>query len=258
VIPIKNEKIIKAWDSVNPDDRTKQKMLANINNSYEQRRNAKNPKPLKYAFAAALCVFAILLFTSPFDFTFFGTGTKTPRLTLSVSAQELGLEDYVMIGNVPIVIYADQSLEVLYDYRGIYVFSFDESALVGFCDFRDIHMTQLEGDNPTIVEINEQGTLIRIYNNTDTYLYDVTENARTAVQANDSSAEFECYEIESIYPGAGSDDSLLEASQPTYFGKDDSITSVVLDFSDEETVKYEDLYILKKEGNEIVKYKLFQ
>lgn len=64
---------------------------------------------------------------------------------------------------MPTIIYADENSVIMYDYIGIWVYDLKKEELTGFCDFRPINMTQIQGHPCVFVEATEDGKYVKFY-----------------------------------------------------------------------------------------------
>jgi|GEM_PF-3392307 len=132
----------------------------------------------------------------------------------------------------------------MYDAAGIYVYEFDSYALTGFCNLSEI--------NPTAVEADATGRLVKFYDDTTKYIYDVRNNEVLSVDSYDSYADFEPYEPETV---ASSD--YFDSDYPIYKGQDGTLSSVIA-MTESKEIRYSDLYIQVLQDSTIETYSLFQ
>lgn len=203
----------------------------------------------RIAFIAASFLF-IILATSRLPFG------NTDIATLSVSAKDLGKEEYQFGVALPEIIYSDSDKAIMYDFRGIYVYSFSNEKLVGYVDFRELGLEKIQGDNPTFVNVTADGCYVRFYNNVKKYMYNVSENDFIEVTDYEDYSE-DLYQISSICFG---EENAISDEQITYIGEDGSYLAVEIDLDnlDNETPKYKNMYILRKNGNDSHKYYVFE
>jgi len=173
---------------------------------------------------------------------------------LSVSAKELGNEEYVFGVALPKIVYSDEKKLILYDYRGIYVYDYEAECLIGFADFKSRDMSRVQGSEPTLVEVSEDGKRVRFYNQQKKYIFHTIKNQVKEVdeykKANETFAE---YRIEIA-------ETSIEQGQITYRGKDDSLVAIALDYESVEEpdeLKYHHLLVKKQMGGEEKIYRLF-
>lgn len=178
---------------------------------------------------------------------------------LSVSAKELGLEEYPLDIGLPHVIYGDDDKIVMYDSRGVFVYDISQQKLVGFADFIPIDMTQIQGDEPTFVEITTNGEYVKIYNKERRFLYDVSTNKMDEVENYaEIDQSFERYDIITLLID---DSRSLTPRYTTYLGNNNSLIAVVLDYNFETgdgIIRYKDLRLIRKADDEITEYNIFQ
>ncbi len=185
---------------------------------------------------------------------------KTDVLLLTVSAKELGMEEYTFGVSLPEIVYSDEEKVIIYDFRGIYIYSYKSQELIGFSDFRPINMTLIQGSNPTCVEVSGDGKYVKFYNENFKYLYDVTLNKTEQVEFYaDIDKGFNSYNIEALPFG---DSNSLTKDQITYIGTDNALVAVDLDYDfnaeNSDVLRYKNLIILKQTGNDIIEYRLFE
>lgn len=181
------------------------------------------------------------------------------RSELSVSAAELGMEEYLFGITLPEVVYFDSEIAILYDYRGIYVYSFLEKALVGFADFRPVDMTCINGEYATMVEASDDGRFVRAYSMPAVdhprrnFLYDVAKNEFTQVDAY-ADTGFKAFVLSDVTASAGISDY-----SATYQSEDGTRIGVALRTEEgPETLRYGDLYIITQKGEEREQYYIFE
>lgn len=117
-------------------------------------------------------------------------------------------------------------------------------------------MDTIQGDNPTFLNVTEDGRHVRFYNNSPKYIYEVEENSYTEVTAYEDNLENQ-YHIASVNFG---EENSISDEQITYIGKDGSYLAVEINFEnlDNATPTYKELYILRKDGETEHKYYMFQ
>lgn len=166
-------------------------------------------------------------------------------LTLQAQAAEIGKE-YIHFGaTMPRIINVHDDVVIMYDYVGLWVYDLKNMQLVGFCDFRPINMTQIQGDPCVFVEASPEGDYVRFYMNDGSrkYLYNVKENTYKEVNEYDLDIIFSpCMVI--------SQDKQLSTYAETYILKDGTYVSYILDIKDEtREPRYGDLVIvIEKDG----------
>lgn len=221
-----------------------------IDEAEEYKGIRKKGKLLKWiAVAACLCVVigGVMALRLPYDNAGIGT--------IAVQAKELGLEEYQFGVALPEIIYSDNNKAILYDYRGIYVYNYIGEKLVGFVDFRRIGMDQIQGDNPTVLDVSTDGKFVRFYNNSKKYLYKVEENDYVEVDSYDDNIEV-LQPMKYLYFG---EENAISEHQITYIGEDGAYLAVEIDLANHENEipKYKNLYILRKDGDTLHKYYMF-
>ena len=178
---------------------------------------------------------------------------------LTVSAAELGKEEYVFGVTLPEIIYADSKKAILYDFRGIYVYNFSEKKLVGYSDFRTTGMTLIQGSNPTIVLVSENGQIVKFYNNDKKFIYYVDKNKTVKVKDyKEIESVFKEYSLEFL---SFDDVNMIDGSEMTYIDKNGDYIAVVLDYDnvDESGIlKYKNLYIVKIIDSMRSEYAIFE
>lgn len=184
----------------------------------------------------------------PFD----AASTKRP---LSVSAAELAKAEIHFGATMPSFLYTDSDRVVMYDYVGIWEYDLHKKRLSGFCDFRPIGMTQIQGYPYVAVEMSADGNEVRFYlsDGTKKYLYALDRN--------------ECFEVED-YEDLGDDhfqmqDVTAEKSLSEYSGtyqmEDGRYIAYVLDGEYEDGVpKYGDIRPVIEGDGEREKYVVFR
>lgn len=204
--------------------------------------SAKRMSWIKYALIAAC--FLLVVCGGAFARSLIKPDNRI-EMPLQVKAAEIGKE-YMQFGaTMPQIINVNDNKVIMYDYVGIWVYDMNNKELVGFCDFRSINMTQVQGDPCVFVEATPQGDYVRFYMNDGSinYLYDVKKNTYKEVAEYDSNMKFtSCMNL--------SEDKQLSNYSDTYILEDGTYISYTLDINDEEMeLKYGDLIIvIEKEG----------
>lgn len=179
--------------------------------------------------------------------------------SLSVSASELGLEEYTFGSGLPNVIYGDDNIIIMYDFHGIFVYDLGLEKLTGFSDFRPIGMTLIQGDDPTFVEASEDGDYVKFYNKEDKYLYDVKLNATSRVEDySNIDTSFTRYSAEIIHSG---DTHSLSDHFETYKVRDDAYVALFIEHdyvNDGKVVRYKDLRLMREKDGKKQEYIIFQ
>ncbi|MGN0514792.1 MAG: hypothetical protein ACI4GD_10970 [Lachnospiraceae bacterium] len=177
---------------------------------------------------------------------------------LSIQAYELGNEEYQLGVSLHEIIYADENKVILYDFRGIYVYSFNKEKMIGYADFRNINMDIIQGDNPTFVKVFEDGEIIIFYNNEHKYIFDVKENNVREVNSYEELDESKEYHIDSIILG---EENSISDNQITYVGTDGAFLTVEIDYNEitgDEPVKYKNIFIIRVKDGTKSHYRLFK
>ncbi|MBQ9278182.1 MAG: hypothetical protein IJ224_06065 [Lachnospiraceae bacterium] len=261
---MKNDKIIISWNKIKPSDSANERMLSAIleRNRSMYHRNKKEIVQRKQkikkmlilfgaCFIVAVVIVGILMFNK--------SRTSVIMSPLSVSASELGMEEYIFGVELPSVIYGDDGRIIMYDFRGVYVYDLKNEKLTGYADFRPINMTLIQGDNPTFVEASSDGKLVKFYNNEKKYLYDVEINEiKEVINYNEITEDFQEGVVEVFIAG---DKESLSKEYTTYKMKDGSLIAVILVFNPEfedDVPKYRNLYLIREVNNERFDYAIFQ
>lgn len=228
------------------------KYIEEADQAVEQKKKNREWKrrilPVAGVLLLFICAITFWELMKPFD----AASSKRP---LSVSAAELGKTEIQFDATMPSFLYADADRVVMYDYVGIWEYDLHKKRLSGFCDFRPIGMTQIQGYPCVAVEMSADGNEVRFYmsDGTKKYLYDVSRN--------------ECFEVEDY--GGGEDDcfqmkdvtaekSLSEYSG-TYQMEDGRYISYVLDGEYEDGVpKYGDIRLVIEGAGEREEYVVFR
>lgn len=205
---------------------------------------------IKYASIAAVFLLAICGVT-------FGSrlGTLDNRIetSLQVQAAEIGKEYMHFGATMPQIINVYDGRVIMYDYIGLWVYDIKNKELVGFCDFRPINMTKIQGNPCVFVETTLEGDYIRFYMNDGSikYLYDVKKNAYKKVQEYDPSISF------ASYMNLSKDKQLSDYSE-TYILEDGTYISYTLDIKDEtRELRYGDLIIVAEKNGVSHMYRPF-
>ena len=124
-----------------------------------------------------------------------------------VIASEVGKE-YMQLGaTMPQILYCNDKKIIMYDYIGIWVYDFSKNNLVGYCDFRPLDMTQIQGYPYVCVKAVENGKFVEFYmsDNSKRYLYDVNKDEFKEVATYD-----EMQKASDTMPDVSADHSLSE------------------------------------------------
>lgn len=178
---------------------------------------------------------------------------------LTVSAAQLGQEEYLFGVSLPEIVYADSEMAILYDFRGIYVYNFHEKRLVGYSDFRTRDMTLIQGSNPTCVSVSEDGQLVKFYNDEKKFIYYPKKNETVPVKDYEEiEAGFTEYRIRSLPYG---DENGIEGCEITCIDRENAAVAVLLDYDhvDESgELKYKNLHIVRVADSERIEYAVFE
>lgn len=233
--------------------------ITNIDSKYieeaEQAVDQKNNRewkqrilPVAGVLLLFICAITFWKLIQPFD-------TASTKRPLSVSAAELAKAEIHFDATMPSFLYADTDRVVMYDYVGIWEYDLNKKRLSGFCDFRPIGMTQIQGETYVAVEMSANGKEVRFYvsDGTKKYLYDVSRN--------------ECFEVEDYEASEGDqfrmEDVTAEKSLSEYSGtyqmEDGRYIAYVLDGEYEGGVpKYGDIRLVIEGDGEREEYVVFQ
>lgn len=184
-----------------------------------------------------------------------GTGKKDLGvLPLTVSAAELGKEDLLFGATMPAIIYADEKSVIMYDYIGIWVYSLEKRELTGFCDFRPINMTQIQGEPCVFVEAASDGAYVKFFMSDESikYIYDVGKNSYEQVDNYDEYPE-ETYRMENVTD----EKSLSVCSETDKLGESRYI-AYRLDIEDNNApARYGDIVLIIEDQGEVEEYRVF-
>lgn len=204
--------------------------------------------PVASVLLILICATALFTIRKPFD-------KNLSKKPLSVSAAELREKEIQLGATMPDFLYADSDRVVMYDYAGIWEYNLNKKRLSGFCDFRPIGMTRIQGDPYVVVEMSADGTKVRFYwsDGTKKYLYDVSGNECFQVEDYDTSWE-NLFQMKDVT----AEKSLSKYSR-TYQMENGGYISYVLDGEYEEGVpKYGDIRLIVEEDGETEYYAVFQ
>ena len=213
-----------------------------INEAENYSAKRKKASWIKYASIAACFLLVVCGITLGNSLL---TSDNRTGISLQLQAAEIGKE-YMQFGaTMPRIINVHDDKVIMYDYIGLWVYDIKNKELVGFCDFRPINMTQIQGDPCVFVEATPKGDYVRFYMNDDSikYLYDVKNNTFKEVDEYSSNMEFtSCMNI--------SEDKQLSIYYETYILEDGTYISYTLDIKDEtRELRYGDLVIVtEKDG----------
>ena len=152
---------------------------------------------------------------------------------------------------MPQILYCNDKKIIMYDYIGIWVYDFSKNNLVGYCDFRPLDMTQIQGYPYVCVKAVENGKFVEFYmsDNSKRYLYDVNKDEFKEVATYD-----EMQKASDTMPDVSADHSLSEYVS-TYQIADKTYISYTLNIEDSANeVQYKDLIILKETNGKLEKF----
>lgn len=234
--------------------------IENIDDLFIEEAEEKYNKVYKKRLIIGSSVAAVCLLLLLGGYLLLHGSQKAVRNALSVSAEELGKENYSFGISLPQIVYSDASTAILYDFRGIYVYDFAEEKLVGFADFRPVDMTRINGDAATCVEVSSDGKYVRAYSlpafdqKQRFFLYDVEKNEFRQVEKYDDS-DFEAY-----VQTEATDKISLSDYGLTYQQTDGAYIAVSLHINDdpEAYAVYGDLYLIRQDENGTRIYDIFK
>ena len=184
--------------------------------------------------AACLCLLACGVFLLP---------KSGGRAVISAEAAELKQAELQLGATAPGFLYADQSRVIMYDYIGIWVYDRQAGGVTGFCDFRPLHMTQIQGEPCVFAEATEDGQYVKFYwsDGSGAYLYSVAANDYEKV---DAYIEAE----EKSYRMRFAEESLSDYA-PTCYTREGRRISYTFVFAEGEPLRYGDMRLLIEEKN---------
>ncbi len=226
-------------------------IMGNIDERYIHEAHKKdNKNSVRQILVFAAC-FSIIIGTA----FFVGLHVKRNNFS-SVSAAEIGKEEMPLEATMPSFIYYDSDKVIMYDYIGIWVYNLKKEQLVGFCDFRPIEMTQIQGYPCVFVEASSDGKYVRFYKSDDSikYLYNVEDDSYEEVETYNDKLEW-TVNLRNVTEKH----SLSEYSETYEVAKNEYVT-YVLDFNSDsnEPVKYKDLVIIIEKDGIKTEYKPFE
>ena len=174
---------------------------------------------------------------------------------MCIRDREIGKEEVQLEATMPSIIYYDQDKVIMYDYIGIWVYNLKKEKLVGFCDFRPIDMTQIQGYPCVFVEASSDGRYVRFYKSDDSvkFLYNVEKDTYKEVKSYDKKLKwtFSLKDVTTQY-------SISDYSE-TYEVAKKEYLSYSLDISPDsnEAVRYKDLVIVVEKNGQKTEYKPF-
>lgn len=178
-------------------------------------------------------------------------------------AADLGTAEMSFGATSPRIIYADAQKVIMYDYIGIWVYDLKKEALTGYCDFRPIDMTQVQGYPCVFVQASKDGSKVRFYMNDGSanYLYDVKKDNYEKVDGYDD----DFIEYHSYVKYNSADPEGLSTYSDTFemINAENCYVSYTLDNVDEEQsyevygLHYRDVKLLVEREGEISEYHIF-
>ncbi|MDE6025994.1 MAG: hypothetical protein K2G45_11130 [Lachnospiraceae bacterium] len=184
------------------------------------------------------------------------SGNRLFDTSLTALAEEVGKEEIHMGATMPSIIYVNNQKVIMYDYVGIWVYNYEKEKLAGFCDFRPINMTQIQGYPRVLVEITDDGKYVKFYmsDGSKNYIYDVEKDTCKKVTDYNGYSTYN-YELQDI-----TEEYSLSEYSPTYRASDAVNVSYFLDLSnkkDGDAVCYGDIVIIVEKEDGIHKYRPF-
>lgn len=179
-------------------------------------------------------------------------------------AADLGAEEMPFGATSPRIIYADAQKVIMYDYIGIWVYDLDKQALAGYCDFRPIDMTQVQGYPCVFVQASEDGSKVRFYMNDGSanYIYDVKKDSYEKVDGYNEDEYIEYYS-HIKYSSCESEGLSIYCDTFEMLNADNCYVSYTLDNVDEEHpyeiygLHYRDVRLLVEREGRVYEYFVF-
>lgn len=229
-------------------------VMENIDEQYIIEAHQKNviknkKKTIRKIVVFAACFSLIISITAVV-----GIGIKR-NSTCTVSAAEIGKEEVQLEATMPSIIYYDQDKVIMYDYIGIWVYNLKKEKLVGFCDFRPIDMTQIQGYPCVFVEASSDGRYVRFYKSDDSvkFLYNVEKDTYKEVKSYDKKLKwtFSLKDVTTQY-------SISDYSETYEVAKKEYLSySLDISLDSNEAVRYKDLVIVVEKNGQKTEYKPF-
>lgn len=212
-----------------------------------------------------LVIVACICFTLLIGVAFLGLPGDSSK-DYQVIAAELGAAEMPFGATSPQIVYADEEKVIMYDYIGIWVFDLNEQALVGYCDFRPINMTQIQGSPCVFVQASRDGSKVRFYMNDGSvnYLYDVEKDSYKKVDNYDEGDFFDYYSYKKYDVTDSKGLSIYSDTYTMVNTEDDCYVSYTLDNVDGEHpyeiygLHYSDVKLLVERQGKITEYYIFQ
>lgn len=218
-------------------------ILSDIDDRYiiEARRGKKHMN-VKKIISMAACMALII---TAFSISSLWVQKDNMTTSLQVVAAEIGKESIQFGATMPKIINVTNGNVIMYDYVGIWVYDINQEELVGFCDFRPINMTGIQGDPCVFVDATEDGKYVRFYmsDGSANFLYDVEKNKYKKVNDYDDI-------FNKVATMIVSDSMQISGYSQTYELNDGSYISYILDTGDGiDELRYGDLVIvIDKDG----------
>lgn len=212
--------------------------------------NAKAPQHKKYRkrvlpfVACVACFLLVIIVLFPY--------VQKDHFYKAVAA-EAGKEELKFGATMPDILYYGYDKVIMYDYIGIWVYDLKKERLAGFCDFRPLHMTQIQGYPCVLVEASSDGKYVRFYQSDDSvkYLYDVKKDSYKEVESYDKEITWEM-QLKDV-----SDTHSLSDYAYTYQIGKKKYLSYTLDIENTETLTYKDLVLLLEQDGKRKTYRPF-
>ena len=228
--------------------------MANIDENYvaEAHNAAKRRKQPAWTKWVAIAA-SLLLVISGINVISHLSSKEDINFSLQVQAAEIGKEYMHFGATMPRIINVTDEKVIMYDYIGIWVYDMKMCELVGFCDFRPINMTRIQGDPYVVVESTSDGKYVKFYMSDESikYLYDVDKNDYEQVKQYD-------FDNETLPKMSLSEEKQLSDCSETYILEDGTYISYTLDFGDDASeLTYGDLLILTEKDGVNCSYRPF-
>lgn len=184
------------------------------------------------------------------------SGNKLFDTSLTALAEEVGKEEIHIGATMPSIIYVDNAKVIMYDYVGIWVYDYEKERLAGFCDFRPINMTRIQGYPCVLVEATDDGKYVKfcMSDGSENYIYDVEKDTCKKVTDYNSYSTHN-YELQDI-----TEEHSLSEYSPTYRVSDEINVSYFLALSNKkngDAICYGDIVIIVEKEDGIHKYRPF-
>ena len=168
-------------------------------------------------------------------------------------AAEKGKEEIQLGATMPSILYYGADQVIMYDYIGIWVYDLKQEQLIGFCDFRPLQMTQIQGNPCVFVDASTDGKYVRFYKSDESikYLYDVKKDSYKEVDDYDKTLSWE-FTLEDV-----TETHRLSDHSETYKIGTDSYLSYKLEPEGDETIRYKDLILVLEKAGKKTTYRPF-